>query len=60
MQTLARQIEADTRLVLMNIDMDLNIGLILFDYRTTATELTKSIDDRILSLERDKLAMIEL
>ena len=59
-QAFAGQIEANTRLVVVYIDVDLDIGLFFFDHGAATTFVSKSIDDRIFCPECNELPMIKL
>ena len=58
MQAVAGQVEAYGRLVLMNINVNLDIGLAARDARSLPAALAKLVDNRVLGAQRDKMAVI--
>ena len=49
-QTFARQVQAQARLIFVYVNVDMNIGLLLLYRRSAIKALTKLIDNRILDL----------
>jgi len=59
-QAFTRKIEADTRLVMMNVYVYLNIGLLFGNRRPIVATFTKLVDNRILDAQSRIMPMIQL
>ena len=59
-QAVAGQVKADLRLVLVQMNVQPQIGLLFFHRWPAAADFAHAIDDRILGLESDELRVVQL